>query len=202
MRLLDDITIYHAKEEKHLVLFQGDLTDVPSEYSFDVLVVSAFPDDYTPTPSSLIGTKQTLYRRDYLAMLLLLLDYIELAQCNQVSIGPSNPCPAYKMNENSKIISSGPFKGKKIEFAPTTGIDRFFGISKEFMKKIFDFEPGEYLITDESSLHDFTRLDEMELSDIQIRIQDEYGIDISDIESGNLIEIFTRIYKNRLKAST
>ena len=99
------------------------------------------------------------------------------------------------MNEDSKIISSGPFKGKKIEFAHTTGIDKFFAISKEFMKKIFDFEPGEYLITDESSLHDFTGLDEMELSDIQIRIQDEYGIDVSNIESGNLIEIFTRIFK-------
>ena len=106
------------------------------------------------------------------------------------------------MNEDSKIISSGPFKGKKIEFAPTNGIDRFFGISKEFMKKIFDFEPGEYLITDESSLHDFTGLDEMERTDIQRRVQDEYGIDISEIESGNLIEIFKAIYKNRLKAST
>jgi hypothetical protein len=56
------------------------------------------------------------------------------------------------MNEDSRIIPSGPLKGKKIEFAPTTGIDRFFGISKEFMKKIFDFDPGEYLISDESSL--------------------------------------------------
>lgn len=106
------------------------------------------------------------------------------------------------MNEDSKIIPSGPFKGKKIDFAPTNGIDKFFGISKEFMKKIFNFEPGEYLITDESSLHDFTGLDEMELSDIQIRIQDEYGIDVSDVESVNLIEIFARIYKNRLNAST
>ncbi len=106
------------------------------------------------------------------------------------------------MNEDSKIIFSGPFKGKKIEFAPTTGIDRFFGISKEFMKKIFDFEPGEYLITDESSLHDFTGLEEMEFSDIQKRIQDVYDIDVSDMESGNLLDIFTRIYENRCNGST
>jgi len=32
------------------------------------------------------------------------------------------------MNEDSRIISSGPLKGKKIEFAPTTGIDRFFAL--------------------------------------------------------------------------
>jgi MinD-like ATPase involved in chromosome partitioning or flagellar assembly len=101
------------------------------------------------------------------------------------------------MNEDSKIISSGPFKGKRIEFAPTTGIDRFFGISKEFMKKIFDFEPGEYLITDESSLHDFTGLDEMELPDIQKRIQDLYDIDVSDMGSGNLLKIFEIIYRKR-----
>jgi len=40
-----------------------------------------------------------------------------------------NICSVYKkMNEDSRIISSGPLKGKKIEFAPTTGIDRFFAL--------------------------------------------------------------------------
>jgi hypothetical protein len=58
------------------------------------------------------------------------------------------------------------------------------------------------LITDESSLHDFTGLDEMGLSDIQKRIQDVYDIDVSDMESGNLLEIFTRIYENRCNAPT
>ena len=106
------------------------------------------------------------------------------------------------MNEDSRIISSGPFKGKKIEFAPTTGIDRFLDISEKFMKKIFDFESREYLISDESSLHDFTGLDEMELYDIQKRIQDVYDIDVFDIESGNLIEIFTRIHHKKCSASS
>jgi len=106
------------------------------------------------------------------------------------------------MNEDSKIISTGPFKGKKIEFAPTNEIDRFFGISKEFMKKVFDFEPGEYLITDESSLHDFTGLDEMELPNIQKKIQDLYDIDVSDMGSGNLLEIFEIIYRKRRSESS
>ena len=99
------------------------------------------------------------------------------------------------MNEDSRIISSGPLKGKKIEFAPTTGIDRFFEISEEFMKKIFDFGPGEYLISDESSLYDFTGLDEYDLNDIQKRIRDAYSLDLSEIESGNLLEIFKIIRK-------
>jgi hypothetical protein len=106
------------------------------------------------------------------------------------------------MNEDSRIISSGPLKGKKIEFAPTAGIDRFFEIAEEFMNKIFDFEPGDYLISDESSLHDFTGLDEMELFDIQKKIQDVYDIDVSDIEYGNLLEIFTKINQKKCSASS
>ena len=98
------------------------------------------------------------------------------------------------MKKDDKIIPRGPFKGKRIEFAPTTGVDMFLEISADFIRRIFDFEPGEYLITDESSLFDFTGLDEMELSDIQQKIRDVYDLDASDIESGNLLEIFTRIH--------
>lgn len=102
-----------------------------------------------------------------------------------------------RMNEDDRIVPTGPFKGKKIEFAPTIGVDMFLDISEEFMEKIFDFEPGAYLITDESSLHDFTGLDEIELSDIQKKIQEVFDIDVSDIESGNLLEIFMRIHHTR-----
>jgi hypothetical protein len=98
------------------------------------------------------------------------------------------------MKEEDRVITSGPFKGKKIQFAPTTGVDIFVEISEEFMKRIFDFEPGEYLITDESSLYDFTGLDEMELVDIHKIIQDAYDLDVSDIASGNLLKIFMRIH--------
>ena len=106
------------------------------------------------------------------------------------------------MNDDSRIISSGPFKGKKIEFAPTTGVDMFLKISDEFKKKIFDFEPGEYLISDESSLHDFTGLNDWDFADIQKKIRDVYGLDISDIESGNLLEIFKKIHNKRCTVLT
>jgi len=101
------------------------------------------------------------------------------------------------MNEDDRVIPSGPFKGKKIEFAPTTGVEMFLEIAEDFMEQIFDFEPGEYLITDESSLYDFTGVDDMELIDIQQKIQDVYDLDVSDISSGNLLEIFIRIHHHQ-----
>jgi hypothetical protein len=101
------------------------------------------------------------------------------------------------MKEDKRIIKSGPFKGKRIEFASTAGVDRFQTISEDFMRRIFNFEPGEYLITDESSLRDFTGLDEVELTDIQKRILDFYSLDVSDIGPGNLLEIFKRIHYHR-----
>jgi hypothetical protein len=89
------------------------------------------------------------------------------------------------MNNDSRIISSGPFKGKKIEFAPTTGVDMFLKISD---------------ISDESSLHDFTGLNEWDLTDIRKKIRDVYDLGISDIESGNLLEIFKRIHNKLYNA--
>ena len=99
------------------------------------------------------------------------------------------------MNDDEQIIPSGPFKGKKVQFAPTTGIDMFLEIAEDFMRRIFAFEPGEYLVTDESSLFDFTGVEEMELSAIHQKIQEVYDLDVSDIPSGNLLEIFMRLHR-------
>ena len=101
------------------------------------------------------------------------------------------------MNEDEMIIESGPFKGKKITFAPTNGVAMFLEISEDFMGQIFDFEPGEYLISDESSLSDFTGLDEIGLVDVHKKIQAVYDVDVSDIQSGNLLEIFTRLHHHQ-----
>lgn len=101
------------------------------------------------------------------------------------------------MNEHDRIIPSGPFKGKKIEFAPTTGVDLLTEISEEFMQKIFGLEPGDYFISDESSLRDFTGLDDGVLNDIRQKIQQTYDLDVSDIPSGNLLERFTRVHRRK-----
>ncbi|MBU0908551.1 MAG: toll/interleukin-1 receptor domain-containing protein [Proteobacteria bacterium] len=54
MRLLGTIKIT-GREEKRIELCQGDLTSLRPEERFDLLIVSAFPDDYIPTYTSLIG---------------------------------------------------------------------------------------------------------------------------------------------------
>lgn len=54
MKLLDFIDI--AKMPlKRIELLQGDLSDIPPQFAIDLLIVSAVPGVYVPTPSSLIG---------------------------------------------------------------------------------------------------------------------------------------------------
>lgn len=101
-----------------------------------------------------------------------------------------------EMKIPGKIIPRGPFKGKRIEFAPTEELDMFRTLADEFMEEIFCMESGSYLITDESSLRDFQGVEDLELPDIHGKIQEVYGVDVSDIVSGNLVEIFVRIHKH------
>ena len=60
MNLLDTLKVYYGSEERLIELYQGDLTNLRPDEAVDVLVVSAFPNDYIPTPTSLIGA---LYKK-------------------------------------------------------------------------------------------------------------------------------------------
>jgi hypothetical protein len=54
MRLLSEITIKGPLHNSSIQLLVGDLTAIPKEHNADILVVSAFPNDYTPLPGSLM----------------------------------------------------------------------------------------------------------------------------------------------------
>jgi hypothetical protein len=53
--LLDHIDIPDGSLVRRVALYEGDLTAIPKEHSADTLVISAFPNDYSPTPASVIG---------------------------------------------------------------------------------------------------------------------------------------------------
>ncbi|MEO5996609.1 MAG: toll/interleukin-1 receptor domain-containing protein [Chitinophagaceae bacterium] len=52
MEILDEIITARGKK---LQLLKGDLTQIPESHKVDILALSAFPNDYIPTPSSFIG---------------------------------------------------------------------------------------------------------------------------------------------------
>ena len=56
MKLLDTLQIYDERQEEHRIeLWHGDITETGTCDPVDVLVISALPDDYIPTPNSVIG---------------------------------------------------------------------------------------------------------------------------------------------------
>jgi hypothetical protein len=55
MDLIDTITVQYQGIERLIMLFAGDLAHLPEHEAVDALIVSAFPDDYTPFENTLIG---------------------------------------------------------------------------------------------------------------------------------------------------
>lgn len=118
------------------------------------------------------------------------------------------------------IIPSGPLKGRRIEWPSRDGVENLQEIATEFMLKIFDLEPSEYLITDESHLSDFLEITEHDMQEalrrkaakepvprakswdpepFRTKIRQHYGEEIAAFESGNLLDIFRRIGAERKK---
>jgi hypothetical protein len=59
MELLETIVVKSTSGNRSINLYHGDLSRIPPDEAVDLLVISAFPNDYSPTPTSLIGA---LYR--------------------------------------------------------------------------------------------------------------------------------------------
>jgi hypothetical protein len=101
------------------------------------------------------------------------------------------------MSKENSVISRGRFKGKKITFASTERIEKFALIATEFMEEIFDLLPGDYAISDESDIRDFTEMGSSDTSEIWTRIKEVYGIEQSDIGSSRFINIFAEITRRK-----
>jgi len=55
MQLQSQITIHRPNGDALVQLLHGDLSAIPEEHETDILVISAFPGDYTPLEGSLMG---------------------------------------------------------------------------------------------------------------------------------------------------
>jgi hypothetical protein len=55
VKLLASWDILYGEEQRTIQLLLGDLANLPREHLVDMLIVSAFANDYLPTPTSLIG---------------------------------------------------------------------------------------------------------------------------------------------------
>jgi hypothetical protein len=91
----------------------------------------------------------------------------------------------------------GPLKGKTITYASADRIEEFRRVADDFMLEIFDFLPGEYLLTDESSLRDFTEFGISKTSPIWSSITKLYAIGRADVPSEKLVDIFAEIQARR-----
>jgi hypothetical protein len=80
---------------------------------------------------------------------------------------------------------------RQIELASTLEVDKFESIASDFFPRILDMDRNDCLITDESSLWDFHT--ELSNEPFCSKILEAYGIDVSDVEKGNLAKIFHRI---------
>jgi hypothetical protein len=55
VKLLDSLTVYHKEEPRAIELYHGDLTVMSPQDAVDVLIVSAYPNNYRPLTRTLIG---------------------------------------------------------------------------------------------------------------------------------------------------
>lgn len=94
-------------------------------------------------------------------------------------------------------LKDGPFKGMLILPPLIKGVDSFLHISIPFMKKIFDLESEEYLISDESRISDFIEFGTCDVAPIMRKIEKVYGIRLPESHKGNLLEIFRMVDRNK-----
>ena len=94
----------------------------------------------------------------------------------------------FKRRKHSPSERESPLK---YELASTTEVDKYESVAPDFFETVLGMSRNDCLITDESSLWDFHG--ETSNEPFYSKILEIYGVDVSDIENGNLAKIFQRI---------
>jgi hypothetical protein len=84
-----------------------------------------------------------------------------------------------------------PGTGLPPEFASTEEISKYDEFAKEFFPRVLGLNYEDCFISDETSLWDFHNDDSNAFLEQKIGLL--YGVDISDVKNGSLVEIFKRI---------
>jgi hypothetical protein len=102
-----------------------------------------------------------------------------------------------RIDKRWRRLAPGALAGRKITFASTEEIEANPDIASEFMSAIFELDPGDYAISDESDILDFVPLDERKEKDVWARIATTYGLTQADVGTGRLVRIFEAIAARR-----
>jgi hypothetical protein len=87
---------------------------------------------------------------------------------------------------------------KRIAPAPSNEIEKYSDVAAEFLRAVFEMEPGDYAISDESTLRDFTFLAMSDTAPAWAKIEELYGLGRIDIGSEYLLHIFAAIERGRV----
>ncbi|PIG92228.1 hypothetical protein [Gloeocapsopsis sp. IPPAS B-1203] len=90
-------------------------------------------------------------------------------------------------DEIAKILDD--INNQPLEFAPQQEVDIHGETVEKFVELVLDC--GWAFISDESSLYDFGLIDDV--TKLEAKIKEVFGVDVSDIEDKNLLKIFERI---------
>jgi hypothetical protein len=86
---------------------------------------------------------------------------------------------------------------KRAVLAASDEIDQYREIAARVMRDLFELEPDDYLITDESTLRDFTFFGMSDTAPTWAHIKERYGLSRNEVGSESLFHLFAAIARAR-----
>lgn len=80
--------------------------------------------------------------------------------------------------------------------APWANVADYAELADDFMLRVFNVTPYDYMITDDSSLLDFVAFDQP-VAEVYAKIQGIYGVDVSSVPRGNMLGVLRLIAVSR-----